>query len=409
MNVPSSTIRLLGALALCAGTAAAAERPRLHADLEREALRAIALGLRWLERRQHEDGHWSLGEYPAITALAAQAFLNDPARRPMELKPHVRRALDHIVSCAREDGGIYRDIPRPHGGGLRNYNTAICVTALAASGDVAYDPVVRRARAFLKRMQQNATGVYRGGFGYDAELDRPYADMTNTITALEAFKFTRFVEDNSCAPPWKSIRDRPAPPGEVVPNDPDWDAALRFLAQCQNLRTPGVARAVSSRAEDAGGFFYEPNRGMAGGGRDADGRPIWYSYGTATYGGLMCLLYADLPREDPRIQGAIGWIRRHWTVEEHPGLGRQGLYFYYLTVAKALRAYGEEPLRLADGTLCDWRAELTRKLISLQRKEARSGLGYWVNDEGRWMENDPVLVTAYAVLTLEMLAADTAP
>jgi len=407
--IPLTVTSLLLTSALVAGPNRDPMGTRLHPDLERETLRAIGLGLRWLEQQQHEDGHWSLDEYPAITALVAQAFLNDPARRPMEMRPHVRKALVYIASCAREDGGIYRDLPDRRGGGLRNYNTAICMTALAASGDPAYDPLVRRARAFLKRLQQTAAGVYRGGFGYDAELDRPYADITNTLSALEAFRFTRFVEDASCSPPWKSIEGRPPPSDAAPPNDPDWTAALEFLAQCQNHRSPTASRPVSPRPEDEGGFFYEPSRGMAGGETDAEGRPVWYSYGTATYGGLMCLLYADLPRDDPRIVEAAGWIRRHWTVSEHPGLGQQGLYFYYLTMAKALRAYGEEPLRLANGDVVEWRSQLAERLVGLQRKEPRTGLGYWVNDEGRWMENDPVLVTAYAVLTLEMLVADTAP
>jgi hypothetical protein len=42
------------------------------------------------------------------------------------------------------------------------------------------------------------------------------------------------------------------------------------------------------------------------------------------------------------------------------------------------------------------------KLISLQRTDEK-GLGYWVNDQGDQAEKDPVLVTAYGILTLETL------
>lgn len=399
-------------LAALAGVAAAgtdAAKLRLHPSLQKDALRAINLSLRWLEQHQQPDGHWSLGEFPAITALVTQGYLNDPARRPMEIKPHVMRALGYIMSCARKDGGIYCDVPRAHGGSLRNYNTAICMTALAASGDVKYDPVIRQARALLAEMQCQEKGVYRGGLGYDLPLDRPYADMANTTLAIEAFRFTQFVVDNSCAPPIRQIQHRPRAQKNDEHKDLDWLAAVSFLEQCQNLPAENSAKTVSPRAQDHGGFFYEPNRGQAGGGKDANGRPIWYSYGTATYGGLLSLLFAEVKRDDPRVQAAVNWVRRNWTLTEHPGMGAQGLYFYYYSIAKALRAYGEDELVLADGRTVNWRIELALRLCALQKKDAPTGLGYWVNENGRWMENDPVLVTAYSVLALEMALSDTAP
>jgi squalene-hopene/tetraprenyl-beta-curcumene cyclase len=58
---------------------------------------------------------------------------------------------------------------------------------------------------------------------------------------------------------------------------------------------------------------------------------------------------------------------------------------------------------MQDGTLLDWRAELARKLIAIQRIEPDSGHGYWLNDNGRFWENDPVLATAYCLLALELL------
>jgi squalene-hopene/tetraprenyl-beta-curcumene cyclase len=41
---------------------------------------------------------------------------------------------------------------------------------------------------------------------------------------------------------------------------------------------------------------------------------------------------------------------------------------------------------------------LALKLIDLQQED-----GSWTNESGRWMEKDPVLATAYSVLTLEMV------
>ena len=143
---------------------------------------------------------------------------------------------------------------------------------------------------------------------------------------------------------------------------------------------------------------------MAGGELDEDGRQIWHSYGNATALGLECLLEAHVDRKDPRVAATVNWLRSNYSLDEHPGgMGKQGLYFYYHTLARALSMYGEEPLKRADQPAADWRRELIAKLVSLQRTDPQTGRKYWVNDEGRWMENDPVLVTAYSVLALETL------
>ena len=94
--------------------------------------------------------------------------------------------------------------------------------------------------------------------------------------------------------------------------------------------------------------------------------------------------------QDPRVAATVNWLRSNDNLDEHPGgMGKQGLYFDYHTLARALSMYGEEPLKRADKPAADWRRELIEKLVSLQRTDPQTGLKYWVNDEGRWMENDP--------------------
>ena len=79
-------------------------------------------------------------------------------------------------------------------------------------------------------------------------------------------------------------------------------------------------------------------------------------------------------------------------------MGAEGLYYYYQTMAKALTAANVDNLKLADGTEVDWRNDLGNKILAAQREN-----GSWLNDNGRWMESNPVLVTAYTVLSLEQL------
>jgi hypothetical protein len=119
------------------------------------------------------------------------------------------------------------------------------------------------------------------------------------------------------------------------------------------------------------------------------------SYGSMTYAGLKSMIYAGLTPEDPRVQAAYEWIQRHYTVEENPGMGPQGLFYYYHTFAKALGTLGHEELTDAEGQPHDWRADLARQLLAAQQDD-----GSWVNEHPRWLEGDPNLVTGYALMAL---------
>ena len=77
------------------------------------------------------------------------------------------------------------------------------------------------------------------------------------------------------------------------------------------------------------------------------------------------------------------------------GLGAQGLYYYYHTMSKALAIAEVDLIQTKDGKTIDWRADITAKLLNLQK-----GDGSWLNTEGRWMESDPALSTCYILMAL---------
>lgn len=422
---------LLLAVAMLAAPAfgADAEKGGLDPAARQKALKAIEEGVQWLKSRQKADGSWSLKQYPAITALATRAILEDPSRPADRMDPAAVKGLAYVASCARPDGGIYCLIPVEKGGSLTNYNTSISLLALDAAHETEYEPLIRAGRSYLIRTQHLDRDDYYGGWGYDASRKNPHADMTNTGFAMQALSVTARPPKESlsvCQIVADSLKSReqepkaaepakPAAPAtaattppEAAPDDPNWAAATAFLSHCQNLASAAEReRAVSRRPQDVGGFYYHPNGSMAGGETDEDGRQIWHSYGNATALGLECLLEAHVDRNDPRVAATANWLRSNYNLEEHPGgMGKQGLYFFYHTLARALSMYGEEPLRRAGEPAADWRGELIAKLVSLQRTDPQTGQRYWVNDEGRWMENDPVLVTAYSTLALETLVKE---
>jgi len=355
---------------------------RRDVSLLNESRHSVRRGLQWLEGRQMQDGSWCKSS--AITALVVTGFLGSKEPQFGPANPHVKKGLVFIAGKRNKDGSIGE-------GPQIVYSTSICLMALLAAKDPTYDETVRMARQYLLRAQADeGDGLDKddssyGGFGYQkgGDEEQRRADLSNTQWALEALKFSEFVES---AP--EKVR---AGDAEEAGAALHWDKAINFLTRCQNLSTN-----PDKPKENDGGFFYRPGESKAGTTATGGLR----SYGGMTYAGLKSMVYARMKKDDPRVRAAWQWISEHYTVDENPGLGKQGLFYYYQTFAKALHVYGEESLVDADGNRHDWRKDIVNKLVSLQH-----GDGYWVNENGRWWENIPELVTAYCVLTLEVANA----
>ncbi|MGA1840579.1 MAG: prenyltransferase/squalene oxidase repeat-containing protein [bacterium] len=360
-------------------------------SLRKEAQHSIDIALNWLKNKQNQDGSWSNPDYPALTALAALCFLRDPSsplKNTSQYPPFLKNALNFIIGKVQPDGGIYT--PEK---GLPNYNTSICLTTLVATRDPSYVPVIQKARNYIISLQKDegekgsADNVHNGGIGYGT---KDHSDMSNMYIALEALAISKKMDSDS--------QKESLEIGKAQSKDLDWEAALRFVERCQNNPKYNDQSWASDDPRNFGGFVYFPGNSKAGEMSLPDGTKALRSYGSMTYAGLLSFIYAQLEKNDPRVQAAYEWIKKHYTLEENPGLGMQGLYYNYHTMAKALAVYGEEKIPVK-GRIdsVEWRKELLSKLIELQK-----GDGNWVNENGRWWESDPVLVTAYSVLAMEI-------
>ncbi|MEI6971982.1 MAG: prenyltransferase/squalene oxidase repeat-containing protein [bacterium] len=345
-------------------------------SLARETEAAIYKALDWMVANQHPDGSWSDTNYPALTALPLWAFARSNHPRKKEV---CDKAVQFILSCVQSDGGIYRKIAGRPGGGLGNYNTATCMTALYATGRDDLLPTVQRARKYIASSQYMGDDAYRGGLGYDAANQRSYTDLMNSLFGFEAMRLTEGAEDLK--------------PKTEARTDLDWNAARKFLERLQN--------DANSDKANAGGFPYRPDESKAGVVTNDAGKIIFQSYGSMTYAGLLSLVYCKVDRNDPRVRSAFDWSVKHWSLEENPGMGPQGLYFFYYVLTKALAAYGQDPLPAVAGrNAVEWRSEVVKKILGLQKTD--DGKGFWLNESGRFMESDKVLCTAYCLLTLEI-------
>jgi hypothetical protein len=320
----------------------------------------------FLKHRQGADGSFSpkFGG-PGITAIVAAGLLRNGYGAD---DPVVAKALAYLEKSVQKDGGIYDKK-------LANYTTSIAmVTFKEANTKGQYDTLLKNAAKFIKTLQYDDSLVEEkdlkfGGFGYDAK-ERP--DMSNTQFAIDAMIAAG-----------------------VPKNDPAIQRALKFISRCQNL--PGETNdqpfAKKTTADDKGGLVYNPI--VSDKNKEATPEGGLRSSGVMTYAGLKSFIYAGLDKKDPRVQAALDWIRRHYSLDDNPGQGTAGLYYYYHTFGKTMEALGENDFADKDGKKHVWRQELFEVLKKKQRPD-----GSWANENSAFLENNPDLATAYALLAM---------
>ncbi|MBT5925441.1 MAG: cycloartenol synthase, partial [Verrucomicrobia bacterium] len=83
---------------------------------------------------------------------------------------------------------------------------------------------------------------------------------------------------------------------------------------------------------------------------------------------------------------------------ENPGLEQKEVFLYYLLMAKAWTVMNVHDATSVGGAHLEWRHALALRLLNLQQPN-----GSWMNETPEGMEQDPVLTTSYALITLEMI------
>jgi squalene-hopene/tetraprenyl-beta-curcumene cyclase len=335
-------------------------------------LDCIHKGAEYLRVHQEPDGHFSRGfldPKPAFTALIVDALARSPDKYRSNT-PFVKKAVDAILATQQKDGALYtpdRCI------GMETYCTSISIMALTALEDPAYAQNIERARDFLRTTQiDDYENPNNGGAAY-SKGGRPSGDVTqNWIEAMRA--------------------------AGVKPDDPAMKNAKAFFDRLQNNPEVNTGKQPDGMAVGSdGGAIYRIGESKAG--FDIkDGKKIPKSYGLMSYASLKSFLHLNVPKDDPRVTGAMRWVRDNYTLEENRNIGPRGLFYYYLTMAKALSLYGETEIKTADGQTHNWAKELSEKLIQLQAPD-----GSWHNTQSsEWMENDNVLVSGFAIRTLSL-------
>lgn len=336
-----------------------------------KALVDKALG--FLKTAQKDEGNFfaSPQAEPGLTALVAAALVRSgvPADNPV-----VAKAIKYLEKNVKPDGGVYIK-------GMSNYMTCLAIAAFQEmNADKKYDKVIEAAGKYVKGLQftegLTEKDANYGGAGYDKPGTRGGPDLSNTHFMVEALLAAGVSKD-----------------------DPAIKRALTYISRSQNLKSEFNDQPFADKVDDAnrGGFVYNlsaQNDPKSEKRTDAGGLR---SEGGMTYAGLKSFLYAGVGKEDKRVQAAVDWIRKNYTVSANPGMKEKdsGLFYYYHTFAKAMDALGEDPFVDAKGVKHDWRQELFDELKGKQKAN-----GSWANTNRAFLETEPTLATAFAVLAL---------
>jgi squalene-hopene/tetraprenyl-beta-curcumene cyclase len=389
----------LAVLAMVALGSTASSAPAQDGDLAKKLKDTYAAAAEKLVALQDSAGAWKMGPEgkqapsPSSTGLIVASLASAPEPLRSKFKDATARGLAYLLSRVNEDGSIGEG---PTGTFLKTYTTAICLVALSSveRTDKVAD-VIRGCQAYLKNNQLKE-GLHAGGLGYgDAPKDKEKmrGDLSVTGFAAEGLKVSGLPQDDEF---WKLVVQfvRKCQNNSEVNNDPEFVAALK--------------KANMTVGND-GGLYYAPvasDKASPAGLKKVADKDVIVSYGAMTYDGIKTYIYAGLKKDSPEVKAAMDWVRKNWSLDMHPGFAYEevkrnhlrGIYYYYLLMARALDVYGENPLETFDGKKHDWPKELAEHFVKVVRDSKM-----WQNENPAWYESDPVITTAYVLMTCDVL------
>lgn len=413
---------------------------------------AVAAGEKFLLNYVQPDGgiyDKALPIYNTAISVSALAKFTDP-----RAKDAVKNAADFLKKLQYGEGAVVlegnAESAKPvsksdsfYGGwGYGRHgrpdlsNTAFALEALHAAGVEPADPAFQRALVFLQRVQMQevadgkkvndmpyAVGSAQGGFIYATGVNKDrvgvgqsFAGETiESLTEGPGCEVTITLKNGADGKPITLKRE------EIEKRVSD------MLASSSDMHVTGTARsfvvALGKGSDGASANVFSVRCAI----EDPVKAKLWVpkafadlidnadavkvarveawkgvsrlrAYGSMTYSGFKSYLYAGLSDRDERVQAARRWICEHYTLAENPGLGTDGMYYYYVVFSRALGALGQAEIDVREGAAARrarWADDLVERLGELQNPD-----GSFRSVDARWMEDNPTLITAYALIAL---------
>ncbi len=344
-----------------------------------------------------------VGQAPAAAGGGGNSAAKEEAfHLDAETRGRIQKSLDRAAGrLIREQDAATGRFRSPKQGGVPPVPlTAMALWALSEAGDgPEHGAAGARAAEFLLSFRQPDGGVYdpKGGLvRYTASIARraleawtarhPDPALRKPLDELNLFAYRNHELESL-----EEEKARPSPGVNTQAVErlrgradlsPELKKALDFLWSSKEKPTDRVMRrslvAAAHTAKDA-----------------------------LTYDEFLRYVSEMTRFDNPTVSKAHLAIRSYYSFRENPDLTRRygpegfqrkdaGLFYYYLTVARTLGAVGQPELKTLDGRSHDWARELSGVILSLQSED-----GSWINRNDRWWEDDPLLVTAYAMIALK--------
>ncbi len=305
---------------------------------------AVELGLKWMAKHQHKDGHWSMTQFPercdcetgvaqagpgyevAATGFGLLPFLGAGyTHRKGKYQSTVKKGLDWLIADQGKDGTFASCFGE-------GYSQGIGAMALCEAYAMTKDPELKipaqRAVDYIARAQHKA-----GGWRYSA------GEAGDTSVT-------------------------------------GWQVIALKSAQQGGLRVPKevfpkVSQYLDSVQSDpkGGGYGYQPRHGRSP---------------SMTAEGMLCRIYASGTKRSGLEAGV------QYLMTNPPKLSGDFYYWYYAT--QVLHHHGGKPWK-------EWNAVMRELLIELQEKDGHKD-GSWA-PVGGW-DAGRVYTTSLALLTLEV-------
>lgn len=333
--------------------ALAARDPRIRVEMVRReggttlTEAAVARGLQWIARQQHEDGAWSLRGYDggygiesraAGTALALLSFLGAGQTHLVGIyQPQVSAGLRWLLEHQADNGDLRADSDRQAGMYAHGQAAIALCEAYALTGDEKLREPAQKALAFIAAAQYSD-----GGWRYTPEEPASVPGGDTSVVG------------------WQLMALQSGRAGRFAVPQHTLELAGQFLDRVQS---------------DAGArYAYRPGE---------QGTP------TMTAEALLCRLYLGWTRDEGALREAVEYL----AVDHPPSPNDWNIYYWY---------YGTQVLHHLGGDLWDdWNQRMRDVLVFSQETGGRHA--------GSWPPRGPfadsggrLYVTALAVCTLEV-------
>ncbi|MEZ6094807.1 MAG: prenyltransferase/squalene oxidase repeat-containing protein [Pirellulaceae bacterium] len=315
---------------------------------------AVARGLRWLASVQNADGSWSLERYSrhnnpknkgdaAGTSLALLPFLGAGQTHEYGIyKDTVSKGLAWLIANQKSDGDLRINFTS-QAGMYAHGQAAICLCeAYALTGDERFREPAAKAIAFIESAQHR-----EGGWRYTPGQAGDTSVFGWQLMALQSARYTTLGKGIS-------------------------DSTFRLA----NYYLDAASRRTGRNVPDGALYRYQPNEGTA--------------RHTMTAEALLCRMYMDWKRDDPRMMYGVRWLLNNHL----PDRDNLDLYYWY---------YGTQVMHHYGGTEWEtWNRAVRDLLVSLQETRGKNA-GSWEPDLfERGNNGERIYTTAFAVCTLEV-------